>query len=125
MFGLVASLMTAPVAAYPQFAKEFKNVYVGDESSDVQKKIAANLGQAKCNLCHDPKKGPDGKASKKNRNAYGKALAKLLTKEDKKNVEKIRKALTSVETLKAEGATSTFGALLKTGALPVALPATE
>lgn len=124
-FGLVASVLTAPAAAFPQFAKEFKNVYVGDETTPVQQKLAAAVAETKCDVCHDPKKGPDGKASKKNRNAYGMALGKLLTKDDKKDVEKIHSALKTVESQKAEGAEHTFGQRLEEGKLPVDPPADE
>lgn len=121
-FGLVASLVTAPAAAFPQFAKEFKKIYAGEESTPVEAKIAASLAKVKCNVCHDPKKGPDGKASKKNRNAYGNALSKLITKEDKKDVEKIHKALKTVESQKPEGGDQSYGERLKAGLLPVDPP---
>jgi hypothetical protein len=60
--------------------------------------------------------------SKKDRNAYGNALAeKLDKKEDAKNVEKIRKALEEVAALPSDSAKAdspTFGALLAEGKLP-------
>jgi hypothetical protein len=61
---------------------------------------------------------------KKDRNAYGNALAERLDKkEDAKNVEKIKKALEEVAALPSDPAKAdspTFGALLKAGKLPIA-----
>jgi hypothetical protein len=60
--------------------------------------------------------------SKKDRNAYGHALAERLDKkEDKENTAKIRKALEEVAALPSDPAkpdSPTFGALLKDGKLP-------
>jgi hypothetical protein len=96
--------------AIKQFFDEFKTVYVKDGTP-----LAAAVETAKCNVCHVGK-------SKKDRNAYGNALAeKLDKKEDAKNVEKIRKALEDVEALPSDPAKAdspTFGALIKEGKLP-------
>ncbi|MFM8953502.1 MAG: hypothetical protein ACKOOF_10650 [Planctomycetaceae bacterium] len=96
--------------AIKQFFDEFKTVYVKDGTP-----LAAAVETAKCNVCHLGK-------SKKDRNAYGNALAeKLDKKEDAKNVEKIRKALEDVEALPSDPAKAdspTFGALIKEGKLP-------
>ena len=101
--------------AFKEFSEEFKAVYVKPDSSDAaEKALATEVEAAKCNVCHMP-------SSKKERNAYGKALAELLDKEDKKNVEKIRKALEDVAAMKsdpANAASPTFGALIKEGKLP-------
>ena len=102
--------------AIKQFGEEFKAVYVKPDSADpAEKALAAAVEEAKCNVCH---KG----SSKKDRNAYGEALDKLLDKkEDAKNVEKIRKALEEVAALPSDPAKAdspTFGALLKEGKLP-------
>jgi len=96
--------------AIKQFFDEFKAVYVKDGTP-----LAAAVETAKCNVCHVGK-------SKKDRNAYGNALAeKLDKKEDAKNVEKIRKALEEVAALPSNSAKAdspTFGALLAEGKLP-------
>jgi cytochrome c5 len=102
--------------AIKQFFDEFKAVYVKPESSDpAEKALAAEVETAKCNVCH-------AGSSKKERNAYGNALAdRLDKKEDAKNVEKIRKALDEVAALPSDPAKAdapTFGALLKEGKLP-------
>jgi hypothetical protein len=96
--------------AIKQFFDEFKTVYVKDGTP-----LAAAVETAKCNVCHVGK-------SKKDRNAYGNALAeKLDKKEDAKNVEKIRKALEDVAALPSDSAKAdspTFGALIAEGKLP-------
>jgi hypothetical protein len=96
--------------AIKQFSDEFKEVYVTEGSP-----LAAAVETAKCNVCH---KG----SSKKDRNVYGEALAKLLDKkEDKDNKEKIRQALEAVakeSSDPANPAAPTFGALLAEGKLP-------
>ncbi|NCY02373.1 MAG: hypothetical protein EBX36_05555 [Planctomycetia bacterium] len=102
--------------AIKQFFDEFKAVYVKPDSADpAEKSLAAEVDAAKCNVCHMG-------SSKKERNAYGNALAERLDKkEDAKNVEKIRKALEEVAALPSDPAASgspTFGALLKQGKLP-------
>lgn len=120
--GLFGSLRSNSASAFPQFKKEFDNKYIGDESTDAQKAIAAAVKVAKCNVCHDPTKDAEGKSSKKNRNAYGEALHKYIGKKDKKDVAKIQDALTKVESMK-DGDGPTFGELLKQGKLPVAAEA--
>jgi hypothetical protein len=112
--GIVLAVATGSSAreayAIKQFFDEFKTVYVKDGTP-----LAAAVETAKCNVCHVGK-------SKKDRNAYGNALAeKLDKKEDAKNVEKIRKALEDVEALPSDPAKAdspTFGALIKEGKLP-------
>ncbi len=117
----MVSLKTDSAQAYPQFAKGFQKKYIGDESTGAQKSLAVAFKAAqKCNTCHDPnKRTPEGKKSKKFRNAYGNALHKFLTKKDKKDAAKILASLEKVEGLKANGASQTFGELIKAGKLPV------
>jgi hypothetical protein len=103
--------------AIKQFLEEFKAVYVKADSTDpAEKALAAAVDEAKCNVCHI--KGKD----KKERNAYGEALAERLDKKaDAKNVEKIRKALEEVAALPSEAGKAdspTFGAILKQGKVP-------
>jgi hypothetical protein len=89
-------------------------VYVKDGTP-----LAAAVEEAKCNVCHVGK-------SKKDRNAYGHALAERLDKkEDAKNVEKIRKALEEVAALSSDPAKAdapTFGQLIAEGKLPGGAP---
>lgn len=109
-------------SGFAEFKKVFDKKYVGDSNSAEQKAIGAAVKVAKCNVCHDPKKGADGKVSKKNRNAYGEALHKFIGKKDKKDTAKIEDALNKVEAMK-NGDGPTFGELLKQGKLPVEAPA--
>lgn len=96
--------------AIKQFFDEFKAVYVKEGTP-----LAAAVETAKCNVCHVGK-------SKKDRNAYGNAMAdKLDKKEDAKNVEKIRKVLEEVAALPSDPANAdspTFGKLIEEGKLP-------
>jgi hypothetical protein len=104
---LVASLAPRPAFAIKQFADEFKAVYVKEGTP-----LAAEVETAKCNVCHVGK-------SKKDRNAYGEALAQRLDKkEDKDNKDKIRKALEEVAALPSQEAGKTFGDLIQAGKLP-------
>ena len=102
-----------PALAIKQFQDEFKAVYVKADSSDpAEKALAAAVEGAKCNVCHKGKE-------KKDRNAYGEALAALLDKkEDAKNPEKIRKALQEVAAKESAAGGPTFGDLIKMGKLP-------
>lgn len=103
----VGGLAPTPAFAIKQFQDEFKAVYVKDGTP-----LAAAVDTAKCNVCHAGK-------SKKERNAYGEALAERLDKEtDKKDVEKIRKALDEVAKLPSKVAGKTFGDLIADGKLP-------
>jgi hypothetical protein len=104
---LVASLAPRPAFAIKQFADEFKAVYVKEGTP-----LAAEVETAKCNVCHVGK-------SKKDRNAYGEALAQRLDKkEDKDNKDKIRKALEEVAALPSQESGKTFGDLIQAGKLP-------
>ena len=112
--GVVVSIGVAmaasPAFAIKQFAEEFKAVYVKDGTP-----LAAAVETAKCNVCHVGK-------NKKDRNAYGNALAELLDKKtDKDDKEKIRKALEQVAGMSSDPAkpdAPTFGALINEGKLP-------
>ena len=102
--------------AIKQFFDEFKTMYVKPDSADpAEKALVAEVDAAKCNVCHVG-------SSKKDRNAYGNALAERLDKkEDAKNAEKIKKALEEVAALPSDPAKAdapTFGALIKAGKLP-------
>lgn len=107
---LVLGLGSREAFAIKQFETEFKAVYVKDGTP-----LAAAVESAKCNVCHKGK-------SKKDRNPYGEALAKLLDKkDDKENKDKIRQALETVakeSSNPADASAPTFGALIEQGKLP-------
>jgi len=114
MVGVAVAVMVSasarPAFAIKQFFDEFKAVYVKADTP-----LAAEVETAKCNVCHVGK-------NKKDRNAYGDALAELLDKkEDAKNVEKIRQSLEKVAAMPSDPAKAdapTFGALIEEGKLP-------
>ena len=120
LFGLLTVWATQRADGRSEYSKAWQKKYVGDKKTGVQKKLASAVAKVKkCNVCHDPRK-IDGKISKKNRNDYGKALSKLLTKKDKKNTKKINDAFTKVEKMSADKKKKrpTFGDLLESGKLP-------
>jgi hypothetical protein len=82
---LVVSVLASPAGALPAFQLDFKKEYV-DNLKD--KKFAEEISKAdvKCLVCHQGK-------NRKNRNAFGAEVAKLLTKKDIKDHEKIAAGL--------------------------------
>jgi len=114
---LVTGASARPAFAIKQFFDEFKAVYVKpDSGAPADKALAAAVETAKCNVCHMG-------MNKKDRNAYGNALADLLDKkDDAKNVEKIRASLEKVAAMPSDPAkpdSPKFGDLIKEGKLPV------
>jgi hypothetical protein len=107
---VAVGLAARPAVAIKQFSDEFKEVYVKEGTP-----LAAEVEKAKCNVCHVGK-------SKKDRNAYGNALAERLDKkEDKENKEKIRTMLAEVAALSSDPGkpdAPTFGQLIEAGRLP-------
>jgi len=106
--------------AIPPFWAQFEAKYVKKDATDEkQKAFAATLVETKCNVCHI--KGKE----KKERNAYGMELAKLLNKKDfspermkaepDKANQEIQAALDKVAAMKSS---FTFGELITVGALP-------
>ena len=104
-------------AALPAFNKEFQGKYVEGNSNA---KFVEAVGSAKCNVCHDA-----ASKSKKDKNAYGKAVGKYLMKADydkvKADAEGAKKyiieGLEKAEAEKSAGG-KTYGELLKAGELP-------
>ncbi|RIK72485.1 MAG: hypothetical protein DCC67_19195 [Planctomycetota bacterium] len=104
------------VLAIAQFQAVFIKEYITDhpdkEFADYVKK------KAKCNICHQ------GKVSPKNvhHNVYGTPLVEMLDPEkDKKDVEKIKKALAEVAAMPSDPKdekSPTFGDLIKQSKLP-------
>jgi hypothetical protein len=111
---LACGATARPAWAIKQFQDEFKHLYAKEGSP-----LAAEVERVKCNVCHVGK-------DKKERNAYGKALDERLDKKaDKDDKDKIRKMLEEVAALPSDPAKAdspTFGALIKEGKLPVAVP---
>jgi hypothetical protein len=102
-----------PAAAFPEYFKAWQTEYLDNAVHPAdQKYVELVKKDAKCLVCHE------GMKSKKNRNAYGAELAKLLTKADKKNTDKIMAAFKSVADMKPEGSKETFGQLIAAGKLP-------
>ena len=87
----------SPAAAIMPFYNEFKKEYL-DKLKDQKFAEAVNKGPDKCLICHQ------GKASKKNHNAFGKEFItqKLLTKKDGKEIEKMDKAFKKVLAMRVD-----------------------
>jgi len=124
LLGMIGALAAAaafllnarPAKGDKSFRDEFIAKYVKPDSTDAtDKAFAATCDKAKCNICHEG-------ISKKNRNAYGKELAKLLKREtDKDDKPKIQAALDKVAAMKAnpkDPKSPTFAGLIKAGKLP-------
>src|ERR1041385_7311539 len=70
----------------PQYKKAFISKYVKPDGTAEEKVFADEVKEANCAVCHEG-------ASKKNRNAYGKELAKLFIPPNEKDPAKIDEAL--------------------------------
>ncbi len=114
--GLIA-LTATPASAVKEFKDAFQSKYVKANSTAANDaSLAAAVEQAGCTICHVGE-------NKKIRNAYGKQLAKLITKRDKQNKAKIVKAMDTVAQMKSKpGDTNspTFGEKISSGKLPAA-----
>ena len=111
------AMTASPASAVKEFRDAFKSKYVKpDSKADNDVALAAAVEQTSCGICHtDPTK------TKKIRNAYGKQLEKLIKKTDKKNKDKIFKAMDTVAKMhsKPDDKTSpTFGDKISSGKLP-------
>lgn len=117
--GLVVAIglavLAAPAMALKPFKDEFEAKYVKPDSknpNDVA--LAKAVQEAKCLICHEGK-------SKKNRNAFGAQLDKLLSEDDVENKKKIQEALEKVAAMKCDPQnpkSPTFGERIKQGKLP-------
>ena len=118
VLGLLLSWSGFAAKADPAFRKEFEVRYVKKDSADPgEQEFAAKVKKAKCHVCHV------GTArERKKRNAYGNELSKLLDrKKDRKNKEKIQKALETVGAMKInpeDESSITFSELFAQGELP-------
>lgn len=118
--GLLAAVgggLAASALAEKPIRDEFKAKYVKAEStaaSDVALKAA--FEKARCNVCHQGE-------NKKKRNAYGQALAKLISHADVKDKAKIGAALEKVAAEKSnpdDPNSATYGDIIAEGKLPCA-----
>ena len=116
MCAIFAALATSPAGADKAFRDQFKVKYIKPDSADPKDVALREAFQdAGCNVCHV---GDE----RENRNAYGQALGKFLSrKTDKKNRPKIQAALDKVAAMKSnpsDPASPTFGDLIRQGKLP-------
>ena len=96
---VLASVGTQQAFGFLQFQKEWVKVYIEsseDESPEMEEFKELTTGKDKCLICHQ------GTKSKDNRNAYGKLLEGKLTKDDKKDTDKIAAALAEVGKMKVD-----------------------
>jgi hypothetical protein len=96
--------------AFPEYYKAWQAEYL-DKATDTAF-VEHVKKDVKCLVCHQ------GMESKKNRNAYGAELAKLLTKKDKKDTAKIAAAFKTVGDMKPDGGKETYAELIAAGKLP-------
>ncbi len=117
LIAFAAAVIASPALALPPFSKEWTGKYVEGNKNDAFVKA---VGEAKCNVCHDA-----ASKSKKDKNEYGKAVGKFLTKAEfdkvKADMEAAKKfiqdGLAKAESEKtADG--KTYGERIKAGALP-------
>ncbi|HVX14827.1 MAG TPA: hypothetical protein VHC22_26795 [Pirellulales bacterium] len=108
--GLISVLPVKQASARKPYFDEFKEKYATD------KDYLAEVEKASCFVCHVGK-------SKKNRNAYGMALGKVIAKGEKDKA-KIGEALGKIEDEKSSDG-KTFGELIKEHKLPGGEPKRE
>jgi hypothetical protein len=109
------AMTASPASAVKEFRDAFKSKYVKPDSTaanDVA--LAAAVDQTSCGICHVGE-------NRKIRNDYGKQLAKIISKKDKKNKDKIYKAMDTVAKMKSKPTdpkSPTFGDKIAKGKLP-------
>jgi hypothetical protein len=115
---VVIAFNARPAFALPAFAKQFLETHK-------EAKFIEAAKEAKCNVCHYGK-------SKKNRNDYGEALSKFVTKDDYKKLKDDKEALKkkieeSFKSCLKEKSVSgkTFKELMDAGKLPGTAPEGE
>ena len=96
-------------AAFPEYFKAWQSEYLDKADATFAEHVKKDV---KCLVCHQ------GTKSKENRNSYGAELAKILTKKDKKDTDKIMAAFKTVGELKPEGGKETYAELIAAGKLP-------
>ena len=114
----LTGLAATPALAVKEFKDAFQAKYIKADSTEANDvALASAFDQASCTVCHA------AGDNKKIRNDYGKQLAKLVTKADKKNKAKIQAALDAVAKLKSnpsDPTSPTFGEKIANGKLPAA-----
>jgi len=116
---LLAVIAVAITAASIENASALPAVNKAFAAKYKDSKVAAAAKAQKCNLCHVPKK------KKTERNEYGEALSKFVTKDDYKKLKadkpaweaKVNKALDEAGKVKNKDG-KTFGELIEAGTLP-------
>lgn len=117
LVAFAATLLARPALALPPFSAVWKVKYVEGNKDE---KFLAAVDSAKCNVCHDA-----ASKSKKDKNEYGKAVGKYLTKAEYDKVKAdmeaakkfIQEGLAKAEAEK-NGSGKTYGEMLKAGTLP-------
>ncbi len=111
------ALGVAPAHAVKAFKDQFEALYIKPDSTQpAHRALSKAVDAAKCNICHVG-------MSKKDRNDYGQALSRLISKDkDKDNPKAIREALEKVAAVRSDPKnpkSPTFGELIQQGKLPV------
>ena len=113
---LVLFINTESSFAFSKFYSVFKKHYINDDTSKEYKEL---ITKTKCAICHDSNKTKEnGSLDKKFRNPYGDLLDELLSKDDKKDTEKIINALEAVSSEKSLLTDKTYGELIKNEKIP-------
>jgi hypothetical protein len=112
---LAVALAVQSASALPPFNKEWTGMYVEGNGNP---KFVEAVGTAKCNVCHMG-------TSKKDRNDYGMAVSKFLTKAKYNEIKDDEAAakkyiLEGLEKAAAEknGGGKSYGEMIKSGELP-------
>jgi hypothetical protein len=98
----------------PQYLGAFKKMYTKPDGSPEEKAFLVEVNTAKCSVCHEGD-------SKKNRNSYGKELAKIFIPPNQKDPAKIDEAFEKVAGMHVDPnnpSSPTYGDLIKQGKLP-------
>jgi mono/diheme cytochrome c family protein len=116
-FVLLANFGARTASSRPQYAKEFAEHYHAKADSDKaeEKALGEAVAKAKCQVCHE-----EGN-NRKNRNAYGKELAKVFSPPNEKDNGKIDAAFEKVSEMHIDAndpKSPTYGELIKHGKLP-------
>ena len=102
--------------AFSKFYSVFKKHYINNSTSKEYKNL---ITTTRCAICHDSNKTKEsGSLDKKFRNPYGELLDELLSKNDKKDTEKIIIALGNVSSKKSSVSDKTYGELIRNEELP-------
>jgi len=121
LVAMMSVVLVQKAEARPTYNTVFKNTY----KEPAQKAL---IKKAKCNICHY---STQKSKSKKNRNDFGKAMAKALGKDEagkpiiklkKKDTKKIEAALAKAVKEKSSVEGKTFGDLIKEGIAPGKAP---